>query len=88
MRFCTDYPDAAPSLRLWWKVVTKAEWANSAEVKTTYPHASIVSATRVVFNIRHTDYRLVVAIRYDKKRMYLRFFGTHKKYDQINAATI
>jgi mRNA interferase HigB len=73
---------------LWQKVVKKATWKNSAELKKDYPYASIVSRTRVVFNIRHNDYRLVVAIRYDRERIYIRFFGTHAEYDEIEAATI
>jgi hypothetical protein len=57
-------------------------------LKKDYPSASIVNRTRVVFNIRHNEYRLVVAIRYDKQRIYVRFFGTHSEYDKIDAATI
>ena len=85
---CRRYPNADQALRLWQKVAKKAKWHNSAELKKDYPSASIVSRTRVVFNIRHNEYRLVVAIRYDKQRIYVRFFGAHSEYDKIDAATI
>ncbi|HEX7479405.1 MAG TPA: type II toxin-antitoxin system HigB family toxin [Polyangiales bacterium] len=82
------YPQADQALRAWYKTVKKAEWSNSADVKKSYATASIVTSTRVVFNIHHNDYRIVVAIRYDKQRVFLRFFGTHKEYDEIDAATV
>lgn len=53
-----------------------------------YPSASIVTRTRVVFNIRHNEYRLIVAIRFDEQRIFIRFFGTHKEYDKVDAATV
>ena len=86
--YCGKYPSADQALRLWQRIARKAKWQNSAELKRDYPSASIVSRTRVVFNIRHNEYRLVVAIRYDKQRIYVRFFGTHGEYDKVDAATI
>ena len=86
--YCREYPSADQALRLWQKVAKKAKWQNSAELKKDYPSASIVNRTRVVFNIRHNEYRLVIAIRYDRQRIYVRFFGRHMEYDKIDAATI
>jgi mRNA interferase HigB len=43
---------------------------------------------RVVFNIKGNDYRLAVAVRYDKGFMYVRFVGTHRQYDKIDVETI
>lgn len=42
----------------------------------------------VVFNIKGNQYRLVVAINYDYGIIYVRFIGTHRDYDRIDAATI
>ena len=43
---------------------------------------------RVVFNIKGNKYRVVVAVQYDFWIVYIRFVGTHKDYDKIDAATI
>jgi len=34
------------------------------------------------------DYRLVVAVHYNRRMMFVRFIGTHREYDRIDAGTI
>ncbi len=43
---------------------------------------------RVVFNIAGNKYRIVVWINYPYRVAYIRFIGTHRQYDQIDAQTI
>jgi mRNA interferase HigB len=50
--------------------------------------ASFLANNRVVFNIKGNDYRLVVAVHYNRTIMFIRFVGTHAQYDRIDAATI
>ena len=50
--------------------------------------ASILQGSRVVFNICGNKYRLVVKINYPHQVMYIRFLGTHEKYDSVDAETI
>ena len=38
--------------------------------------------------LRAMTYRLVVAIDYDFQVIFIRFIGTHKQYDKIDAKTI
>jgi mRNA interferase HigB len=65
-----------------------ALWKNSNELKKEYKSASIVGDGRVVFNIKGNVYRLVVAIDYEFQAIFIRFIGTHKQYDKIDAKTI
>ena len=53
-----------------------------------YATASIVAADRVVFNIKGNSYRLVVAIDYEKGIVWIKWLGTHKDYDQIDAKEV
>jgi mRNA interferase HigB len=80
--------DSEPPLRAWYHDVKGAEWKNSNELKQQYTNASIVGDGRVVFNIKGNYYRLVVAIDYDFQVIFVRFIGTHKQYDKIDAKTI
>ncbi len=65
-------------LDAWYAEVAKAEWQTSAELKGQYSSASIVSAERVVFNIKGNDYRLVVAINYHSQVLLIKWLGTHR----------
>lgn len=76
------------ALDAWFDEASKANWKNSAEVKRHYATASIVSAERVVFNIKGNDYRLVVAIDFEKSIVWIKWIGTHKAYDKINVKEI
>ncbi len=41
-----------------------------------------------MFNVKGNEYRLVVAVRYDKEIVFIRFVGKHSQYDEIDATTI
>ena len=65
-----------------------ADWTTPTDVKAKYGNASILKGGRVVFNICGNKHRLIVRINYDYRTVYVRFVGTHKEYDQINAETV
>ena len=76
------------ALDSWFHEVRRAEWKNSSDVKTSYANASIVSAERVVFNIKGNAYRLVAAVDYRRAIVFIKWLGTHKEYDSIDVRTI
>ncbi|MDQ6959867.1 MAG: type II toxin-antitoxin system HigB family toxin [Mariprofundaceae bacterium] len=82
---CTDAIE--PTLA-WYRHALKADWASPAEVKQDFRNASILKNGRVVFNIAGNKYRLVVWINYAYRVVYIRFIGTHAKYDHIDVQTI
>jgi HigB_toxin, RelE-like toxic component of a toxin-antitoxin system len=47
-----------------------------------------LKASRIVFNIKGNDYRLVARVQYQAGVLLIRFFGTHAEYDQIDAETV
>jgi len=83
-----EYADSEASLRAWYHDAKAAEWKSSNDLKQQYKNASIVGEGRVVFNIKGNTYRLVVAIDYDFQVIFIRFIGTHKQYDKIDAKKI
>ena len=76
------------ALTAWFDEVRKAHWTSSADAKRRYRTASIVSGERVVFNIKGNDYRLVVAIDYEKGIVWIKWIGTHAEYDRIDVRTV
>ena len=81
--FWMKYPDSENQLTDWYSIVTHSDWTSPYEVKEVFPDADNVGNKRVVFNICHNKYRLVVVFRYNIQMVYVRFLGTHKEYDKI-----
>lgn len=86
--FWQKHNDAEQPLKAWYAEVKAANWRSPAGIKRFYRSASIPGNNRVVFNIKGNSYRLVTAVNYDFKIVYIRFIGTHKEYDKINAEEI
>jgi mRNA interferase HigB len=83
-----DQPAVKAALDAWFDEVSKADWTSSADVKRLYATASIVSAERIVFNIKGNDYRLVVAVDFEKAIVWIKWIGTHKAYDRIDVTEV
>jgi mRNA interferase HigB len=77
--------DAEQPLRTWVKVTKAASWVDPPAVKKTFNAADILKDGRVVFDIGGNKYRLVVWINYAYATVYVRFVGTHRQYDAIDA---
>jgi mRNA interferase HigB len=86
--FGVRFPDAKGQLDAWWAEASAARWTTPAEIKEKYRSASILKGGRVVFNICGNKYRLIVKFEYERGLGFIRFIGTHKEYDQINAEVV
>lgn len=87
-KFWEKYPDAEQPLKTWYETARNSNWQSPNEIKVTYSNASVVKNNRVVFNIKGNSYRLIVKFNYKRGWAFIRFIGTHKEYDNINADTI
>ncbi|MBA2649286.1 MAG: type II toxin-antitoxin system HigB family toxin [Legionella sp.] len=43
---------------------------------------------RVVFNVKGNDYRIICAMDYPRQAMFIKFIGTYKEYDRVNAEEV
>lgn len=86
--YINRYPAAEKALLMWGAEFSKIEFKNLNDIKSVYGNASIVRNNRVVFNIKANDFRLVVSVNFRQQACYIIWFGTHKEYDKIDAATI
>lgn len=86
--FWQKHADAEQYLKTWYDTARTATWFSPNDIKQTYISASILKNERVVFNIKGNSYRLIVKFNYEKQWAFIRFIGTHKEYDKIDANTI
>ena len=86
--FWERFPDAEQPLKAWYEEAKSAAWTQPAEIKAQYRSASVLKNRRVVFNIKGSDYRLIVAVAYKLQIVCVKFVGTHKEYDAVDAETI
>lgn len=75
-------------MKVWYREVKQANWKQSTDVKALYRQASFVGNDRVVFNIKGNKYRLIAAVDYRFGIVYIRFIGTHKDYNDVDAVTV
>lgn len=83
-----EYGDAREPALAWYRQALRADWASPAAVKREIGSASVLRDGRVVFNVAGNKYRIVVWINYPYRVVYVRFIGTHRQYDRIDAQTI
>jgi mRNA interferase HigB len=83
-----DRPAVKAALDAWFDEASNAAWKNTADVKRHYAAASIVSAERIVFNIKVNACRLVVSVDFEKAIIWIKWIGTHKDYDKIDVTKV
>ena len=79
---------ARSQYEIWLAIARRAQWRNPEGVKASHPRASILKASRVVFDIKGNDYRLIAEIQYQAGVLVIRFFGNHAEYDRVDAETV
>jgi mRNA interferase HigB len=83
-----DHQALKSALDAWFAEVRKARWSNMAAVKKLYATSSVVTADRIVFNVKGNDYRLVAAVDFEKAIVWIKWIGTHAEYDEIDVKTV
>ncbi|MGH7845668.1 MAG: type II toxin-antitoxin system HigB family toxin [Candidatus Binatia bacterium] len=76
IEFGRKHPDACVPLNHWYTVVRKTDYASFAELRITFPSADQVEKF-TVFNIAGNRFRLIAAIHYNRKKVYIRHVLTH-----------
>jgi len=83
-----DKPAVKAALDAWFHEVRKARWASTADLKRRYATASIVTGERVVWNIKGGAYRLVAAVDFQKRIVWIKWIGTQADYDLIDVKKV
>lgn len=86
--FWSKHTDAEQALKTWFAETKNAHWRNSIDIKRVHRSASFLNDNKIVVNIKGNKYRLITAVNYDFGIVYIKFIGTNRQYDKIDAANI
>lgn len=79
--FAARHRQAGEPLRAWYAIMSKSDFGSFAEIKRAFRSVDKVGQF-TVFDLGGNKYRLIAAIHYNRKKVYIRHVLTHAEYDQ------
>ena len=76
------HPQTVDQIRRWYKLALRARWKSLVDVRATFSGADQAGSV-LIFNISG-QYRLVLAVNYEKQHLNYRGLFTHAEYDRLN----
>ena len=84
--YAARHPKAASALRGWARLTLAGDWNSLVETRRTFPHADQVRVRSgrsvTIFNICGNDFRLITAIHYDRRKVFVLNFLPHSEYSR------
>lgn len=78
--FAAAHPEANNALATWYRQMKQHKFASIAEIREIFPTADKVGKL-TVFNVGGNKVRVIAAIHYNRKKIYIRAVLTHSEYD-------
>lgn len=75
--------NAKPVLEDWYRSVKNADWKTFADIRETFRHADVFRDC-VIFDVGGNKYRLIAKVRYQRKKVFIRFVMNHSDYEKDN----
>ena len=79
--FARKHPEAESGLEHWYRTLKNQEIGSFAELRALFPSADQVGGL-TVFNIGGNKARLIAAVHYNRRKIYIRAVLTHPEYDR------
>ncbi|MEM7114780.1 MAG: type II toxin-antitoxin system HigB family toxin [Chloroflexota bacterium] len=79
--FAEKHPDAKAGLEHWYANIKGESFDTFVELRAMFAHADQVGKL-TVFNIGGNKARLIAAIHYNRRKVYIRAILTHAEYDK------
>lgn len=79
--FAEKYPETKSALAHWYKAAKQQNFSSFPNLRETFPSADQVGKL-TVFNIGGNRVRLITAIHYHRRKIYIRAVLTHEEYDE------
>lgn len=77
--FAARHREAAGPLAIWYAIMAKTDFGSFAELRRVFGSAD-KAGKFTFFDIGGNKYRLIVAIHYNRKKVYIRHMLTHAEY--------
>jgi len=78
--FSAEHPNAKSGLIHWYRILKKNNPSDFVELRRLFAHADQVGGL-TVFNIGGNKARLIAAVHYNRRKVYIRAVLTHAEYD-------
>jgi mRNA interferase HigB len=82
--FSERQPAAEAPLIAWFRLMQTTDFTDFNAIKRTFSTADYV-APYTVFDLGGNKYRVITAIHYDRRRIFVRHVFTHPEYDRWSA---
>jgi mRNA interferase HigB len=79
--FAEKHPDDRSAIEHWYREMKRQNFTSFVELRKVFPSADRVGKL-TVFNIGGNKARLIAAIHYNRRRVYIRAVLTHQEYDE------
>lgn len=79
--FWEQHADGKLALIRWFKIVQHTDFQDFSELRMAFPSADKVGKW-IVFNIGGNKYRLITAIHFNRRKVYISRILTHTEYDK------
>ena len=80
-QFWEQHPDSESALARWFKIMERHDFSSVETLTATFPSADRVGPF-IVFNVAGNKYRLIAAIHFNRRNVYIRHVLTHPDYDR------
>ena len=79
--FAVKCPETKTALAHWYSLAKRNDFSTFAELRGMFPSADQVGKL-TVFNVGGNKVRLITAIHYNRRKVYVRAVLTHAEYDE------
>jgi mRNA interferase HigB len=85
-QFIDRHPVSAEAMERWYHTVVAARWESFVDVRSIFrscdPVVVASENTVYVFNVGGNKYRIICAIHFNRKKVYILRVLTHSQYDR------
>lgn len=81
VEFAVRYPASRDPLLKWYRIVSQTDFTSFSAVRSVFRAADQVGKF-TVFDIGGNKFRIIAAIHYNRRRIYIRHVLTHLEYDK------